>query len=133
MKPALSDLERTVMGVIWERGTATASDIQEALALERPLKDSTIRTVLTRLEDKGYARHSVEGRTFRYSGIEQQRNVAVRAVKQILDRFCQGSVESLLVGMVDDEIVDPEELEQIVARMARERGAQAAKRRKGKR
>lgn len=108
------------MNVIWKRGKATASDVQEALASTRPLKDSTIRTILTRLEGKGYARHTVEGRAFVYSGIEQPRNVAARAVRQILDRFCHGSVESLLVGMVDDEIVDPAELEQIAARLVRE-------------
>lgn len=46
------------------------------------------------------------------------RSLAVRAVKQIVDHFCPGSVESLLVGMVDDEIVDPHELQQIAHRLA---------------
>ena len=115
------------MKVIWKRGAATAADVQEALAPEHPLKDSTIRTVLARLEAKEYVRHTVEGRTFVYSGIEHPRNVAARPVKQILERFCHGSVESLLTGMVDDEIVDPEELEQIVARLAQGRAAHTGK------
>src|SRR6185312_8789556 len=127
MKRALSELEQQVMKVIWKRGAATAADVQEALAPERPLKDSTIRTVLARLEAKEYVRHTVEGRTFVYSGIEHPRNVAARAVKQILERFCHGSIESLLTGMVDGEIVDPEELEQIVARLAQGRAAHTGK------
>ncbi len=123
LKPPLSELEKAVMDVVWERGTASAGDIRQALFLERPLKDSTIRTVLGRLEDKGYLQHEVQGRTFVYSGIEQPRNVAVRAVKQILERFCNGSLESLLVGMVDGEVVDPAELQKIADRLARERSA----------
>ena len=123
LKAALSDLEQKVMDIVWARGSATAADVQTALASERPLRDSTVRTILTRLEEKGFVRHTVEGRTFVYTGTEPPHNVAVRAVKQILDRFCQGSVESLLVGMVDDAVVDPEELRRIATRLSRERDA----------
>ena len=133
MKAALSELEHDVMNVIWKRGKVTASDVQEALGPKKPLKDSTIRTILTRLERKGYVRHSMEGRAFSYSGVEQPGSVAARAVRQILDRFCHGSVESLLVGMVDDEIVDPAELEQIAARLARENKARPLKKKRQKR
>lgn len=105
------------MNVVWSRTRATAADVQAALSPQRPLRDSTIRTVLTRLEEKGYLRHEVDGRTFVYSSLKPPRSLAVRAVKQIVDRFCQGSVESLLVGMVDDEMVDPAELQRIVDRL----------------
>lgn len=122
-KAGLSDLEQRVMEVIWARGSVTANDVRDALAADRPLKDSTVRTILTRLEEKGYARHTVGGRTFVYSSLEPPRNVAVRAVKRVIDRFCHGSIESLLVGMVDDDIVDAEELRRIVSRLARERAS----------
>lgn len=115
------------MNAIWSRGAATAADIQNALAPQRILRDSTVRTLLTRLEAKGYLRHEVEGRTFVYSSIDPPTSLAVRAVRQIVDRFCQGSVESLLVGMVNDEIVDPDELQRIVGRLA---ARQPAKKRK---
>jgi predicted transcriptional regulator len=88
------------MHIIWDCGSATAADVQKALRGDRPLKDSTIRTVLMRLEEKGYARHEVDGRTFVYSCVEPPGTVAARAVKQIVDRLCQGSLESLLAGMV---------------------------------
>ena len=105
------------MNVVWLREKATAADVQAALAPQRPLRDSTVRTLLTRLEEKGYLQHKVEGRTFVYSSLKPPRSLAARAVQQIVDRFCQGSLESLLVGMVDDEIVDPEELQRIVERL----------------
>jgi BlaI family penicillinase repressor len=119
----LSLLEQLVMEVVWRRGSATADIVRAALDPDRPLKDSTVRTVLKRLEDKGYLCHAVEGRTYVYSGSEPRQNVAVRAVKQILDRFCSGSVESLLVGMVDQEVVDADELERMVTRLKAQRTA----------
>lgn len=117
-KSPLSPLEQEVMNAVWSQGSATAMDIQTALAPHRALRDSTVRTLLTRLEEKGYVRHKVDGRAYVYSSTEPPRNLAVRAVRQIVDRFCHGSVESLLAGMVDGEIVDPEELQRIVERLA---------------
>lgn len=106
------------MNVIWLRGKATAADVQTGLLPQRNLSDSAIRTILGRLEEKGYLDHEVDGRTFVYRSLEPPTSLAVRAVKQIVDRFCQGSVESLLAGMVDSEIVDSAELQRIVDRLA---------------
>jgi BlaI family transcriptional regulator, penicillinase repressor len=119
-KSSLSGLEQQIMNVIWSLGKATAADIQAALLPQRALTDSTIRTVLSRLEEKEYLKHEVDGRAFVYRSIEPPTSLAVRAVKQIVDRFCQGSVESLLVGMVEREVVDAAELQRIVDQFAKE-------------
>jgi BlaI family penicillinase repressor len=116
---SLSELEHQVMEILWSRGPATSDQVRNALAVRRALKDSTIRTILRRLQEKGYVRHKVEGRTFIYSGVEQPRNLAVRAVRQIIDRFCGGSVEQLLVGMVEDEVLDRHELQQLAQKIGR--------------
>jgi predicted transcriptional regulator len=121
LRSPVSELERAVMHALWTHSNATAAEVQKALAGERPLRDSTIRTVLLRLEEKGYVKHEVSGRTFVYSCLEPPRSVAARAVQQIVDRFCQGSLESLLAGMVDDELVDTQQLREIVDRLSRER------------
>lgn len=115
----LGELERAIMGLVWQRGDITAEQVREELdELARPLKDSTIRTVLRRLEEKGYVTHTVENRTFRYQPAETQQLVAGRAVKRIIDRFCDGSVEALLVGMVDSEVLDRTELQRLAERIA---------------
>ncbi len=72
------------------------------------MKESTIRTVLRRLEQKGYVAHAVNGRTFIYRAAELRQNVAVRAVKNIIDRFCGGSAEELVIGMVDNAVLGPQ-------------------------
>jgi BlaI family penicillinase repressor len=74
--------------------------------------------VLRRLEEKGYLEHSVDNRTFRYQPAESRQRMAGRAVKRIVDSFCEGSVEALLVGMVDSKVLDRAELQRLAARIA---------------
>ena len=107
------------MDVLWKRSQSTAEDIREALAVHHPLKDSTARTILTRLEEKGYVKHHVEGRTNVYKVSEPPRSLAVTAVQQIIDRLCGGSVEQLIVGMVDRELLDERELRRLAEKLAR--------------
>jgi predicted transcriptional regulator len=116
------------MRVLWERRTATADEVRTALVAEQPLKDSTVRTILRRLEAKGYASHESDGRTYVYSPRIESRNVAADAVRSIIDRFCEGSLETLLMGMVDGELVSPQKLKQLADRINR---AEAAEKRKG--
>jgi predicted transcriptional regulator len=107
------------MEFLWSRESATADEVREALRARRALKDSTVRTILRRLEQKGYVNHQVEGRTYVYRGLERPQNVAVRAVRQIIDKFCGGSVEELLVGMVENEVLDRRELQELARRIGR--------------
>jgi BlaI family transcriptional regulator, penicillinase repressor len=116
-RAALSVLEHQLMEILWKTGPGTAEQIRKALAPRHALKDSTIRTILRRLQEKGYVSHTVEGKAFVYSGVEKPRNVAVRAVRQILDRFCEGSLEQLLVGMVENEVVDRAALQKLAQRL----------------
>jgi BlaI family transcriptional regulator, penicillinase repressor len=121
----LGEVEQVVMDYVWNNGPSTAESCREALASSRPMKDSTIRTVLRRLEEKGYLTHGIEGRTFIYKAADARQNVAVRAVKGIIDRFCGGSAEQLLLGMVDNAVLDREQLERLARRIADRQGDQS--------
>jgi BlaI family penicillinase repressor len=115
---SLGQLEQLVMDYIWSTGSVTAEACRESLAGKWAMKDSTVRTVLRRLEEKGYVTHEVDGRTYVYKAVDARQNVAARAVKQIIDRFCGGSVEQLLVGMVDNDVLDRRQLEMLARRIA---------------
>lgn len=117
----LGELEHQVLRHVWERGPVTAEQCREAL--DRPLKESTVRTVLRRLEEKGFVRHQVEGRTFLYTAAERPHQLAARAVQGIVNRFCGGSVEQLLVGLVDGDVVDRKELERLARKIAQAKAA----------
>lgn len=112
----LGELERGILAIVWRLGEVTAEQVREEL--ERPLKDSTIRTVLRRLEEKGYLAHTVDSRTFIYRPAESPQKVAARAVQRIVDWFCEGSVEELLVGLLDSKVVSRAELDRLTRRVA---------------
>jgi BlaI family penicillinase repressor len=118
----LGDLECDVMQLVWARGPLTSEAVREGLS--RPLKESTIRTVLKRLEDKSFVRHSVRGRTFVFVATETRRDVAARAVRRIADRLCNGSVEEVLAGMANSAMLDPAQLRNLAKKIKK------AKRRK---
>ncbi len=126
----LGDVEQAVMDYVWSNGPCSSEQCREALAEERPMKESTIRTVLRRLEEKGYVAHELSGRTFIYRAAEARQNVAVRAVKNIIDKFCGGSAEELVIGLVDNQVLDPKQLERLTRMVAE--AAQGAKGKEGK-
>jgi predicted transcriptional regulator len=111
------------MRVLWDRGQATADEVRIAMTDTQPLADSSIRTILRRLEQKDYVTHATAGRTFIYKPKIDSRNVAVEAVRGIIDRFCAGSVEDLLVGMVDQEIVSSQKLQELAKQISRAESA----------
>jgi BlaI family transcriptional regulator, penicillinase repressor len=113
----LGDLERDVMQLIWADGPMTSEAVRDRLP--RKLKESTVRTVLSRLEDKGFVAHSVEGRTYVFEASEPRRDVAARAVRRIADWLCNGSVEEVLVGMVDSNMLDAAQLRKFADKIAR--------------
>ena len=115
----LSALEHLVMDELWKRAQSTAEDVRVALEEIHPMKDSTARTILKRLEEKDYVKRHVEGRTNVYRVSEPPRNLAVRAVQQIIDRLLGGSVEELIVGMVDRDLLDERDLQRLAEKLAR--------------
>ncbi|MFS3134785.1 BlaI/MecI/CopY family transcriptional regulator [Gluconacetobacter sacchari] len=116
--PDLGDLERDVMELVWKHGPVTADTVREALP--RNPKDSTVRTVLKRLERKGLVSHTVEGRTYLFKASIPRKTLAARAVKRIVDRFCQGSVDDVLVGMADAKMLDRDQLAALIERLDQE-------------
>jgi len=83
---SLGDLERQVMEFLWANGPSTGEAVRAAVGKDRPLTDSTIRTVLRRLEAKLYVRHEMDGRQFLYSSAREPRKVAAEAVRRAADR-----------------------------------------------
>lgn len=120
MKPALpplGDLEHELLTILWKHGEMTAFAVRKQVA--RKLKDATIRTVLRRLEEKGYVTHSVVSGTFIYRTKETAEATAASAVRGIVERFCGGSLERALAGLVDAGFVDSDQLAVLVGKLRR--------------
>ena len=110
MRAPLTELESAVMRVVWDKGPSSVEAVHQAVSHNRDLKETTIRTLLRRLEQKGYLRHESDGRAYIYRAVEPARSLAARAVRQIIDRFCQGSVEELVSGMVEAKVMSKDEM-----------------------
>jgi BlaI family penicillinase repressor len=123
--PDLGDLEHEVMQLVWAHGPVTAEIVRERLS--RRLKESTVRTVLRRLEEKGYTHHTVDGRTYVYHAAQPRARVAAKAVQRIVDWFCNGSMEEVLVGMVDNAMLDQRQLRALADQVAKAKKARGVK------
>jgi predicted transcriptional regulator len=117
---SLTDLQQAILDFIWSNGPATADQVREALLPRHPLKDSSVRTLLRRLEAQGYLSHRLDGKAFVYQAALPSQSVAARAVRHIIERFCSGSVEQFLVGMVDEKVLSAGQIQRL-ARKVRSR------------
>jgi BlaI family penicillinase repressor len=123
MNHTLSDLgalEREILNHVWRLQVASAESVRAALS--RPLKESTVRTVLRRLEEKGYLTHTVENRTYLYRAGQTRGQAVARAIKRISDWFCDGSIEEVLTGMVDTNMIDRRELRRLARKIGKKQG-----------
>ena len=113
VRPPLTDLENEVMQAIWNLGKCSVEAVHRIVSRKRNLKETTTRTLMRRLEQKGYLKHESDGRAYIYRAAEPARSLAARAVRQIIDRFCQGSVEELVNGMVEAKVLNKDDIDQL--------------------
>ena len=113
VKSPLTELENEVMQAVWGGGTCTVEAVHQVVSRKRNFKETTTRTLMRRLEQKGYLKHESDGRAYIYRAAEPARSLAARAVRQIIDRFCQGSVEELVTGMVEAKVLNKADIQEL--------------------
>jgi predicted transcriptional regulator len=111
--PALTDAEARVMAVLWQLRTATVGDVVAALAPERAVSYSTVQTILRILEDKAYVEHDKIARAFLYRPVVDERQARRRALRHLATRLFNGSPSLLVMNVLDDEEMDPDELQRL--------------------
>lgn len=113
----LTELQQAIVDLVWSARAATAEQIREGLAPRFTLKDSTVRTLLRRLEERGYLTHRTEGKVFIYESAVPPQSLAARAVQQIIERFWAGSAEQFLAGMVDEKVLTPAQIRKLAEKV----------------
>ncbi len=103
--------EAQVMEAVWWLGEATALQVRTALPL--PLHDSTVRTLLRVLEQKGYVRHEMRGKTFLYRAAIARQKAQRRVLRSVLARFFGGSAEDLVLRLIEDDRLSADQLEEL--------------------
>lgn len=100
--PELSDLQLAIMRVLWDKGDASAADVQLALQRSRPLAITTVSTLLARLEKKGVVAHRIDGRTFVYRARVSELEMRRKAISGVIRNLFRGN-PSEVVGQILSE------------------------------
>jgi predicted transcriptional regulator len=116
--PNLTEAEFRLMNVIWKKGPATVGDVVEALPGKSPLAYSSVLTTLRILENKGFLRHTKEGRAFVYHPVVARKEATSKAIRHLVTRFFGGSRQQLLLNLLEDEEFDEKELQRIRKRIS---------------
>jgi predicted transcriptional regulator len=106
--------------VLWEKGAATVSEVVESLPKNVPLAYSTVLTTLRILENKGYLRHTKDGRAFVYRPVVGREQACQSAVAHLLRRFFEGSPELLVLNLIKGKKIDAAELTRLRKRIGEE-------------
>ena len=115
----LTEAELRLMKMLWERGESAVSDLVAAMPEGETLAYTSILTTVRILEQKGYVRHRQEGRAFLYSPCVQEMEASRSEIRNMMQRFFGNSRERLLLSLLGDEEIDPEELQRLKEAIAR--------------
>jgi predicted transcriptional regulator len=107
----LSPAEQQVMEIVWERGEVTAREA--CTALPRDVARNTVRTLLERMEEKGWVTHRAVGRAYLYRAARPREESIGRKVREIVETVCGGSPEALVAALLDYRGLRPGELQRI--------------------
>ena len=104
-----------ILRVLWSRGEATVVEIWEALHDERGLAQTTLATMLSRLEKRGVVSHRTHSRQFVYRA-EVSEDVARHSmVRELTTRLFEGDVPALMSHLLSEQDVSPGDRERIRA------------------
>ncbi|HEX9885827.1 MAG TPA: BlaI/MecI/CopY family transcriptional regulator [Longimicrobiales bacterium] len=111
--PQLTELQISVLSVLWDRGEATTAEVCEALRPQRELAHTTVATLLSRLERRGVVEHAKDGRQYVYRALFSRGEVRSSKVAELTDALFGGDPAALVSHLVSDADVSPAELRSI--------------------
>jgi BlaI family penicillinase repressor len=117
---ALSDLQIAVMRVLWQRDEASVAEIAAILGDERGLIDTTVATLLTRLERRGVIAQRRENRQLIYRAQVSEPHVRRSMVADLIGSLFGGDPKALVAHLVDESEIDPGDLQRVRKRLARQ-------------
>lgn len=109
----LTQAELRLMKVLWNRGESTVADMVTATAADGPLAYTSVLTTIRILETKGFVCHRQEGRAFLYNSCIGEQEASRSEVRHVLHRFFGNSRERLLLALLGDDDLSPDELKRL--------------------
>ena len=127
--PDLSEAQREIMEIIWERGELSVLELREILCEQRDVARETIRTLLGRMEEKGWVKHRVLGRTFFWSAVVPRQEGLGQRVVQLMEDLFEGSPERMVSALMDHRGLSDDEADRIQDMIDEARRPKRSKRR----
>ena len=129
---SLTDLQLAIMRILWDRAEATVLDVQNRLRPERDLAQTTIATLLSRLEKRGVVEHRLDGRQFVYRPLITEQDVRGSMVSELTELLFDGSSAALMSHLLRSRDMNPGDLDRVKRMIAEaengtRRGASAAR------
>lgn len=113
VSPTLTEAELRLMKVLWTRGPSTAGEVVKFLAADTVLAESTVRTMLGILRDKGYVRRTRRGRAHLFHPLVERAEAQRGALRHVISRFFEGSPALLVLSLLRDPGLDAAERERL--------------------
>lgn len=126
--PFLTDLQLGVMRALWDRGRATAAEITEVLRPDRDLAQTTIATILSRLEKRGIVGHETRARQFVYFPRITQPDAERSMVAELTERLFDGDPAALVSHLITARQFSRADLARVKALIAEHESAKEKRR-----
>jgi BlaI family transcriptional regulator, penicillinase repressor len=115
----LTELQLAILRILWDKGEATVQDIWEALHAERGLAQTTVATMLSRLERRGVVTRRAQSRQYHYRAAVTEREVQHSMIGELTERLFDGDVTALVQHLLSAEDVSPGDIAKIRDMIAR--------------
>ena len=109
----LTDLQLAILRVIWDKKEATVQEIWEALHADRGLAQTTVATMLSRLERRGVVTRRAQARQYHYTAAVTEQEVQHSMVGELTERLFDGDVTALMQHLLSGEDMSPGDIAKI--------------------
>jgi BlaI family transcriptional regulator, penicillinase repressor len=116
----LTEAELRVMNVLWERGSGTVQQVLDSITSKPALAYNSVLTTIRILERKGYLKHIKDGRAHIFAPVVQQEEATRSEIRHLVSRFFKNSHEDLVLNILEDQGIEPEELARLRKMLVRD-------------
>ena len=113
----ISNAEWRIMKIIWMEGKQTSRDLIAVLSERFDWSKSTIKTLLTRLVEKGCLTSEKSGKAFVYSALLKQDQSLDLVVEEVKDKVCSKRIVQVLENLIQESdftLADLNQLQQVL-------------------
>lgn len=109
----LTEAELRIMQVLWQNGPGSVQQILDALPTKPALAYNTVLTTIRILEKKGYVGHEKDGRAHIFRPLVERDEASRSEIRHLVSRFFRNSHEDLVLNILEDRGIAPDELERL--------------------